>query len=104
MSDANARPSAPTLLCCGSDRLRKLKPAHPPTTSSSSWTSLPKSAGLQPLEQAMTLLRGYGVRLWLLVQDLAQVRAIYGRRADSLLANAAVFQAFGTNDVQTAEF
>jgi type IV secretion system protein VirD4 len=59
---------------------------------------------LQPLEQAMTLLRGYGVRLWLLVQDLAQVRATYGRRADSLLANAAVFQAFGTNDVQTAEY
>ena len=59
---------------------------------------------LQPLEQAMTLLRGYGVRLWLLVQDLAQVRATYGPRTDSLLANAAVFQAFGTNDVQTAEY
>lgn len=59
---------------------------------------------LQALEQAMTLLRGYGVRLWLLVQDLAQVRATYGPRTDSLLANAAVFQAFGTNDVQTAEY
>jgi type IV secretion system protein VirD4 len=59
---------------------------------------------LQPLEQAVTLLRGYGVRLWLLVQDLAQVRATYGPRADSILANAAVLQAFGTNDVQTAEY
>jgi type IV secretion system protein VirD4 len=59
---------------------------------------------LQPLEQALTLLRGYGVRLWLLVQDLAQVRATYGARADSILANAAILQAFGTNDVQTAEY
>ena len=59
---------------------------------------------LQPLEQALTLLRGYGVRLWLLVQDLAQVRATYGERTDSILANAAVLQAFGTNDVKTAEY
>lgn len=59
---------------------------------------------LQPLEQALTLLRGFGVRLWVLVQDLAQVRATYGQKADSILANTAVLQAFGTNDVQTAEY
>jgi type IV secretion system protein VirD4 len=59
---------------------------------------------MQPLEQALTLLRGFGVRLWVLVQDLAQVRATYGQKADSILANTAVLQAFGTNDVQTAEY
>jgi len=59
---------------------------------------------LQPVEQALTLLRGYGVQLWLLVQDFAQLRATYGTRLDSILANATVLQAFGTNDVQTAEY
>jgi len=51
----------------------------------------------QPVEQALTVLRGYSVRLWLLYQDLAQLRAAYRTMSDSLLANAAVLQAFGTN-------
>lgn len=59
---------------------------------------------LQPVEQALTLLRGYGVRLWLLCQDLAQLRAAYRAMTDSLLANAAVLQAFGTNDLATADY
>ncbi|HVR08849.1 MAG TPA: type IV secretory system conjugative DNA transfer family protein [Thermoanaerobaculia bacterium] len=59
---------------------------------------------LQPVEQALTLLRGYGVRLWLLCQDLAQLRAAYRTMSDSLLANAAVLQAFGTNDLATADY
>jgi type IV secretion system protein VirD4 len=59
---------------------------------------------LQPVEQALTLLRGYGVRLWLLCQDLAQLRAAYRAMSDSLLANAAVLQAFGTNDLATADY
>jgi type IV secretion system protein VirD4 len=59
---------------------------------------------IQPIEHALTLLRGYGVRLWLLVQDLAQLRATYGPKTDSLLANAAVLQCFGTNDVETAQY
>jgi type IV secretion system protein VirD4 len=54
--------------------------------------------------RGVVLLRGYSVRLWLPVQDLAQIRATYGQRADSILANTAVLQAFGTNDVQTAEY
>jgi type IV secretion system protein VirD4 len=59
---------------------------------------------IQPIEQALTLLRGYGVRLWLLVQDLAQLRAHYGPMTDSILANAAVLQSLGTNDVETAQY
>ncbi|HVT16575.1 MAG TPA: type IV secretory system conjugative DNA transfer family protein [Thermoanaerobaculia bacterium] len=59
---------------------------------------------LQPVEQALTLLRGYGVRLWLLVQDFAQIRATYRQRADSILANVAVLQSFGTSDLTTAEY
>jgi type IV secretory pathway TraG/TraD family ATPase VirD4 len=59
---------------------------------------------LQPVEQALTLLRGYGVRLWLLVQDFAQIRASYRQRADSILANVAVLQSFGTSDLTTAEY
>jgi|CXWL01.1.fsa_nt_gi type IV secretion system protein VirD4 len=59
---------------------------------------------LQPVEQGLTLLRGYGVQFWLLVQDLAQVRATYAAKAESLIANAQVLQAFGTSDQATAEY
>jgi type IV secretion system protein VirD4 len=59
---------------------------------------------LQPVEQGLTLLRGYGVQFWLMVQDLAQVRATYAAKAESLIANAQVLQAFGTSDQATAEY
>jgi type IV secretion system protein VirD4 len=58
---------------------------------------------LAPVEQAMGLMAGYGVQLWPILQDLHQLRAIYGRSAGTFLSNAAVLQVFGVNDVETAE-
>jgi type IV secretion system protein VirD4 len=40
---------------------------------------------------------------WLLIQDLAQLRAVYGEGWSTFLANANVLQAFGINDWETAE-
>lgn len=59
---------------------------------------------MQPIERDVGLVGGYGLTLWLLVQDLAQLRGTYPDKWQSFLANTDVFQAFGTNDWDTAEY
>ena len=58
---------------------------------------------LEPVERAMGLMAGYGLQLWPILQDMHQLRALYGERAGTFLSNAGVFQAFGVNDLATAE-
>ncbi|MFC0373420.1 type IV secretory system conjugative DNA transfer family protein [Methylobacterium isbiliense] len=57
---------------------------------------------LEPVERAMGLMAGYGLQLWPILQDLHQLRSIYGERAGTFLANAGVTQVFNVNDVDTA--
>lgn len=59
---------------------------------------------LGPVETAVRVVAGYGVRLWLFVQDFPSLRDVYEESADSFVANAGLFQAFGANDKQTAEY
>jgi len=54
------------------------------------------------IEDSLPLLRGYGVRFWLLVQDLSQLKSVYPKW-QLFLSNCAV-QAFGTQDLETAEY
>ena len=58
---------------------------------------------MQSVEEAITYARGYGVSIWMLAQDLAQLRDLYPRSWQTLLANVKVVQAFGTADQFTAE-
>jgi type IV secretion system protein VirD4 len=58
---------------------------------------------MRPVERGVTLVGGYGVTFWMLVQDLAQLRRAYPDGWETLLANADVLQAFGVNDWETAE-
>lgn len=58
---------------------------------------------LQAVERAMGLMAGYGVQLWPILQDIHQLRALYGKGANTFLANAGVLQVFGVNDIETAE-
>lgn len=57
---------------------------------------------LAAVEQAMGLMAGYGVQLWLILQDIHQLKATYGQRAGTFLSNAGVFQVFGVNDHDSA--
>ena len=58
---------------------------------------------MRPLEEAVTLLRGFGVRLWFICQSLNQLEAAYpGPRAKTLLANFGIQQYFGIADLETA--
>jgi len=55
-----------------------------------------------PAEEALSILRGYCGCLWIMVQDLSQLQAVYPRWR-SFLANT-VLQAFGTQDFDTAKY
>ena len=59
---------------------------------------------LQAIETAVGLLAGYGVLLWPILQDLAQLQDLYPQRWRSFLANTGIIQAFGVNDMGTAEY
>lgn len=54
------------------------------------------------LADSITLLRGYGAQLWLFLQDLSQLKAVYPRW-QSFLANS-TGQFFGTADHDTARY
>ena len=59
--------------------------------------------GTMPLlEQAVTLLRGYGLQVWTFWQDMEQVRSNYPNRHETLINNAAVLQAFGISNSMMA--
>lgn len=58
---------------------------------------------LQILEDAVTLMRGYGIRLWFFFQSLAQLKACYGDKAEVMLDNFDSQQYFGTNAYDSAE-
>lgn len=59
---------------------------------------------LEPLAQAYGLMAGYGVQLWAILQDLHQLKALYGDRHGTFLANAAVTQVFNVADIDTAQW
>jgi type IV secretion system protein VirD4 len=57
---------------------------------------------LAAVERAMSLLAGYSVQLWPILQDIHQLKATYGQRAGTFLSNAGVLQVFGVNDHESA--
>lgn len=50
---------------------------------------------LNELRQAITLLRGYGVRIWSFWQDLSQLKGLYPTTWETILNNCRVQQFFG---------
>lgn len=59
---------------------------------------------LEPVARAMGLMAGYGIQLWPILQDIHQLRSVYGRDAGTFLSNAGCVQLFNVNDVDTAEW
>ncbi len=59
---------------------------------------------MEILETAVGLMRGYGMRLWLIFQDLPQLQRIYGKSAGTFISNSGVRQFFNVNDIETSEF
>jgi type IV secretion system protein VirD4 len=57
---------------------------------------------LEPIERAFGLMAGYGVQLWAILQDMHQLRSLYGERAGTFLSNAGLTQIFNVSDIDTA--
>jgi type IV secretion system protein VirD4 len=56
------------------------------------------------LENTVALMRGYGLKLITVWQDLAQLKSIYKDRWESFIGNAGVLQSFSAQDVGTSEY
>lgn len=59
---------------------------------------------LDILETAVGLMRGYGIKLWLVWQDLPQLQSVYGNSWGTFISNSGVKQFFNVNDPTTADF
>lgn len=56
------------------------------------------------IEDAAGQMAGFGVKLWPIIQDLAQLEALYQMRWQTFLGNAGVLQFFGNNDLKTLQY
>jgi type IV secretion system protein VirD4 len=56
------------------------------------------------LENTVALMRGYGLKLITVWQDLSQLKSIYKDRWESFIGNAGVLQSFSAQDVGTADY
>jgi type IV secretion system protein VirD4 len=63
----------------------------------------PQLAYMRPIEDALSYLAGYGVRLWFFVQDISQLKTHYQKTWRSFLANTDTKCIFGVSDIETAE-
>ena len=59
---------------------------------------------LEPVARAMGLMAGYGIQLWPILQDIHQLRSVYGQDAGTFLSNAGCVQLFNVGDIETAEW
>lgn len=59
---------------------------------------------LTAISKAFGFAAGYRVQMWPFLQDLPQLKAIYGERWESFLANAGLIQFFTPNDMTTARY
>ncbi|WP_340645993.1 type IV secretory system conjugative DNA transfer family protein [Phenylobacterium sp.] len=57
---------------------------------------------VEPVERAFALMAGYGLQLWAILQDLHQLKGLYGEQAGSFLSNAGLIQVFNVADIDTA--
>lgn len=59
---------------------------------------------MKTIEDAAGQLAGLGVKLWPILQDLTQLKALYGDRWETFLGNAGIVQLFGNSDLTTLEW
>lgn len=60
---------------------------------------------LGTVETAFGTMAGLGVQLWAITQDLSQLKRLYGAENwQTFVANAGVFQYFGSRDFETAKY
>lgn len=56
------------------------------------------------IENTVAMMRGYGVKLWSVFQDLSQAQAIYDKRWETFMSNSGILHSFAPQDITTAEY
>ncbi|MDQ7020159.1 MAG: type IV secretory system conjugative DNA transfer family protein, partial [Robiginitomaculum sp.] len=79
----------------------ELKPAKPVLFL---LDEMPALGRLSMVEQAYGLMAGFGIQLWGIVQDLSQLKRIYGDGWETFIGNSGVIQYFGSRDRITADY
>jgi len=64
---------------------------------------MPQLGYMQVVEDAVSIARGANIRLWMIAQDLSQLRNVYPRW-ETLIANAKAQMYFRPNDLGTAQY
>ncbi|UTP40929.1 type IV secretory system conjugative DNA transfer family protein [Phenylobacterium sp. LH3H17] len=59
---------------------------------------------LEAIERGFGLMAGYGLQLWAILQDIHQLRSLYGQSAGTFLSNAGLIQIFNVADIDTASW
>lgn len=59
---------------------------------------------MNEIKQAYGLMRGYGMSLWAIVQDLSQLEELYGKGWESFIENAYAVQFFSASGKTTPEY
>jgi type IV secretion system protein VirD4 len=65
---------------------------------------MPALGRLTMVEQAYGLMAGFGMQLYGVVQDLSQLKAVYGDGWETFIANSGLIQYMGSRDRTTAEY
>ena len=83
MENEKPKPKAPVLLCLD---------------------EFPVLGFMSQLQSAAGQIASFDVKLWIILQDWGQGKALYGDRFESFAANAGILQAFGNVDLTTTEY
>jgi type IV secretion system protein VirD4 len=59
---------------------------------------------MRAIEDAAGQIAGFGVKLWVILQDLGQLKALYAERWQTFLGNAGVIQCFANADQFTLDY
>lgn len=59
---------------------------------------------MKAIEDAAGQIAGFGLKLWVILQDLGQLEALYKQRWQTFLGNAGVLHFFGNSDLKTLEY
>ncbi|PQA86029.1 type IV secretory system conjugative DNA transfer family protein [Hyphococcus luteus] len=79
----------------------RTKPSHPVLIIMDEFHALGQ---MNVIERAAGLIAGFGVRLWPILQDISQLKALYPQSWETFLGNAGLSQWFGINDLTTLEY
>lgn len=80
---------------------RKPKPAIPTLMILDEFAILSR---LRELEVAIGMIAGFGLKIWVILQDLGQLRSIYNERAETFVGNSGIITVFGIVDYTTSKW